>query len=215
MSKHKMLLERNLTNEERSQLVTNLRNRIQQIDYSILEAYFDIVKNRNCIDLRIPWDRSGWYYFHVNTGWVISLVRKQPTIDIYRRRLCTKVYFRNFIASVYDSMKKGEDFDHSQVKSLKKYAYRTIMCLRKNDDKAVLIGIARHISVLQQPNIVSSFRTKIALNKSKFIAHKLNMSYPDIYKLDKLLRSVILSNEQAYHRQIEKLISLHNQIYVP
>jgi hypothetical protein len=215
MSRHKILLERNLTNEEINQLVTSLRNRIQQIDCSLLEAYFDIVKNKNFIDLRIPWGESGWYYFHVSTGWVISFVRKQPSIDIYRRRLCTKVYFRNFIASVYDSMKKGEDFDYSQVKSLKKYGYRTIMCLRKSDDKAVLIGIARHISVLQQPSIISSFRTKVALNKSKFIAHKLNMSYPNIYKLDKLLKSVILSNEQVYYRQIKKLISLHNQIYTP
>ncbi len=215
-----LLLERALTYEEKNQLVADLKMRVDNIDTTLLEAYFDLVDDKNYKDLKIPFEDNGRYYFHVPTGWVISLVRRSTLIDTYRRSKCTKMYIRNFIATMYDIIMNSSKSDEEKEekirtsKGLQKLGYRTIMCLRKGDEKAVMLGLARHISVLQRRQIIATRSTYIALLKSYDIAKMNKMAYPDIYKIDRILKSAIIHTDDiTYLRKCKKIIDNHSIIY--
>lgn len=220
MQKINLLTERALTNDEKNQLVIDLKMRVDTIDTSLLEAYFDISNDKNYKDLKIPFEENGRYYFHIPTGWIISLVKRSLLIDTYRKNKCTKIYIRNFISTIYDMiMNSKQDNDVKQEKirksrGLQKLGYRTIMCLRKQDEKSVMLGIARHISVIQRKEVVTSRNTYIALLKSKSLAQLNKMVYPDVYKIDRLLKSAIMhSDDIAYLRKCKKIIDNHSIVY--
>lgn len=219
-NKLKILSERSLTFDERNQLVIDLKMRVDTIDTTLLEAYFDIINDKNYKDLKIPFENDGRYYFHVPTGWILSLVKRSSLVDTYRKSKCTKIYIRNFIATMYDiimNSKKSDEEKQEKIrtsKGLQKLGYRTIMCLRKGDEKAVMLGIARHISVLQRKQIVASRNTYLALLKSYTLAEMNKMAYPDIYKIDRLLKSAIIhSDDITYLRKCKKIIDNHSIIY--
>lgn len=211
------LLERELQPYEIQKLSVETRRFIRYIDSSVLESYYDLVNmdKSNIVDLNVINNVGGRYYLHLPTGWVLNTLTYPQKFRSQSRSICHRIYFRNFISVVYDKImfSKNAIENHDRLldslrgsRGLKKIAYRMVFCTRRSDGKSHLLLIARHLSVIIRPEIITSFKTLHALSKARAIAKTLNKEYPHVYRIDMTLRKLILSNEDVSMRQFAKLV---------
>lgn len=214
-----LFIERDLTYSEKNFLVQELKSKINYIETSVLEAYFDITNNlTNSVDLRVN-SIDGRYYFHIPTGWILAL-QNPIAVAFKARRLCKRLYFRSFISVVYDKLTKNKtEYNQEKVnnsRGLKKLGYRMIFCLSRKDEKSILLAIARHISVLSNPIVISSMLTKTALVKARRISHQHSIVYPNIYFLDRQFKNLLLEDEITFYKRLKKILQVYSKvIFVP
>jgi len=221
------LEERDLESGEILNLTADLKAHVKSIDTTVLAAFLDLIKpagvSENIISLNIRYHAKGYYYFHIPTGWLLTTMELLPLLRNRYKQLCYKLYYRNFIASVYDSIVKAKSSQDlvtlqkklTTSKGLRKIAYRLVLCLRKGDQKSHLLIVARHISILYKPALVSSLTTMTALIRSKNIARRLGKTYPHVAKIDTSLKSLIIGNELSALKMMKNYSDKAAFIYTP
>jgi len=191
-----------LTKSELQKLELPYRQYYKYIDLSTFKAFFDVVyknSDKNLVAELIP----RRYYFHIPTGWILSL---EPNLQECKRNLvvvCKRLYLHTMIKLLIERS-KPETVKERIRYWLRKLGYRMIFCTHRTDKHTTLLSIARHISI--KPKQVTSRQTLKALVLARKIAKKLGLTYPNIALLDKLLLKLLITNELKYLKRLEDIL---------
>jgi len=195
-------LQVGLTKSMLQKLERPYRQFYKQIDLTTFQAFFDVLyktTDRNLVRELIP----KRYYFHIPTGWILSLEPDYLECKKNYVTNCHKLYLHTMIKLLIERSRPETIRERIRL-WLRKIGYRMIFCTHRADRHTTLLSIARHVSI--KPKQVTSRETLHALVRARQIARKLGLQYPNIRELDKFLLRTMIRNEMKYLKRLEDIL---------
>lgn len=194
-------MARELENKEKLLLTPDLKKRLKLLETSILIAFYDVLFEKQDT---FEWIIKNKYAFHYESGWILEFnPNLYKVLAIFRAR-CKQIYYRSLVGILVERS-KAETTQKKLPKWARKSGYRFVLCVRKKDGKSNLLSIARHISVPIKN--ATRKQTKYALSRARIIAKSKNLSYPNIYKIDRTILYYLMQNEMKAFKLMKKLVN--------